>query len=229
MKLSIIIPVFNEKNTINQVISRVLKVPLKNIKKEIILVDDFSTDGTREIIRKIKNPLIKSFYHKKNLGKGAAIRTALKNASGDIIIIQDADLEYNPEEYPQLLKPILLRKSKVVYGARFTKKHTPKYRIYYLGNILLTFITNLLYNSKINDMETCYKVFKAEVMRGIELKSKGFEFEPEITAKILNKGYKIYEVPITYKSRTITEGKKISWKDGIKAIYYLIKYRFSNN
>ncbi len=226
MKLSIIIPVYNEEKNILKVIKKVKKVKLKNIKKEIIIIDDFSTDNTRRILKKIKDKSLKIFFHPKNIGKGAAIRTALKHITGDIVLIQDADLEYNPEEYPKLLEPIINGKAKVVYGKRFTKQHKPRYRIYYLGNLVLTFITNLLYNSKIKDMETCYKVFKKDVIKNIKLNAKKFDFEPEVTSKILKKGYRIYEVPISYKSRSIKEGKKIGWEDGIEAIYYLIKYRF---
>ena len=224
--LSIIMPVFNEEKTIMEVIKRVLKGPLKNIKKELVIVDDFSTDNTRKLLSKIKNKNIKIFYHTKNRGKGSAIRTALTHVTGHIILIQDADLEYKPEEYPRLLKPILDKKTKVVYGSRFKEKHKPKYFFYYAGNILLTFITNLFYNSKITDMETCYKVFRREVLRNIKLRARRFDFEPEITAKLLKKRYKIYEVPISYKCRDIEEGKKITWKDGVVAIYYLLKYRF---
>ena len=228
LKLSVIIPAYNEEKTINDVISAVLKVPLKNIKKEAIIVDDFSTDNTRNILKKIRAKNIKIFFHERNLGKGSAIRTALKHATGDIILVQDADLEYNPEEYPKLLEPIINNKAKVVYGVRFTKQHKPRYIIYYLGNLVLTFITNLLYNSKIRDMETGYKVFDKEVIKNIELKARKFDFEPEITAKILKKGYKIYEVPVSYLSRSVKEGKKIGWKDGLEAIYYLVKYKFSD-
>ena len=227
-KLSILIPAYNEEKTINEVISAVLKVSLKNIKKEIIIVDDFSTDNTKNILKKIKNKSVKIFFHEKNLGKGSAIRTALRHATGNIILVQDADLEYSPEEYPKILEPIIKNRAKVVYGSRFTKQHRPRYKIYYFGNLVLTFITNLLYNSRISDMETGYKAFKREVVKDIKLKAKKFDFEPEITAKILKRGYKIYEVPITYKSRSIKEGKKIGWKDGIEAVYYLIKYRFTD-
>jgi len=227
MKLTIIIPVYNEEKTILQVINKVKKVKLKNIKKEIIIVDDFSKDNSRNILLKLKDKSIKILFHQKNQGKGAAIRTGLKYTSGDIILIQDADLEYNPEEYPKLLQPIINNKAKVVYGVRFTKQHKPRYKIYYLGNLFLTFVTNLLYSSKIRDMETCYKVFRKDVIKNIRLRAKRFDFEPEITAKILKKSHKIYEVPISYKSRSIKEGKKIGWKDGLGAIYYLIKYRFT--
>ena len=228
MKLSIIIPVYNEEKTILKIIDKVKKQKLKNIRKEIIIVDDFSTDGTRQILKKIRYKNIKILYHKKNIGKGAAIRTALKYANGNIILIQDSDLEYNPAEYPKLIDPIINGNAKVVYGVRFTKQHKPRYKIYYLGNIILTLITNLIYNSKIKDMETGYKVFRRGVIKNIKLRSKKFDFEPEITAKILKKGYKIYEVPISYRSRSVKQGKKIGWKDGIKAFFYLIKYRFCN-
>ena len=224
MKLSIIIPVYNEKNTILKLIKTVENVDVGKTKKELILIDDFSTDSTRDLLKKIQNHKI--FYHTKNKGKGSAIRTGLNHATGDIIIIQDADLEYNPNEYPNLLRPILEGKTKVVYGSRFLKKHKAKYLLYYLGNILLSLITRILYFRKITDMETCYKVFKREVINNINLKSKRFDFEPEITAKIIKKGYKIIEVPVSYKCRDFKEGKKISWKDGVKAIWYLLKYRF---
>jgi len=234
-KVSIIIPTYNEEKTITDVINRILKVPLTNIKKEVIIVDDFSTDKTRDTLNKIKNKNIKIFYHKTNMGKGSAIRTALKNATGDIILVQDADLEYNPEEYPKLIKPILNKKTKVVYGSRFLskggklkEKNPFVYYIHFLGNWGLTQITNLLFKSKLTDMETCYKVFTKDVIKNIKLRAKRFDFEPEITAKILKKHHKIYEVPISYKSRDIKEGKKITWKDGVKALYYLIKYRFTD-
>src|SRR3989344_2893713 len=187
MKLSIIIPVYNEEKTILKIIDKVKKQKLKNIRKEIIIVDDFSTDGTRQILKKIRYKNIKILYHKKNIGKGAAIRTALKYANGNIILIQDSDLEYNPAEYPKLIDPIINGNAKVVYGVRFTKQHKPRYKIYYLGNIILTLITNLIYNSKIKDMETGYKVFRRGVIKNIKLRSKKFDFEPEITAKILKK------------------------------------------
>lgn len=228
MKLSVIIPAYNEVKTIDKIIKRVKGVKLKNIKKEIIIIDDFSTDGTREKLKKIKDKNIKNirvFFHKKNFGKGMAVRTGLKHSRGDIIIIQDADLEYYPEEYPKLIKPILEKKTKVVYGSRFLKKPKPRYRIYYFGNILLSMFTNILYGSNISDMETCYKVFTKDVIKSIKLRAKRFDFEPEITSKILKRDYKIIEVPISYKSRSVEEGKKIGWKDGLKAFLVLLKYR----
>jgi glycosyltransferase involved in cell wall biosynthesis len=228
MKLSIIIPVYNEEKSILEVINKVKKVNI-SITKEIIIVDDFSTDNTKNILNKLNN--LKIFFHQKNRGKGSAIRTALKHATGDIILIQDADLEYDPQEYQKLLTPILENRTKVVYGSRSNaiKKNLKKmYKLHYLGNLFLTIMTNILYGTKITDMETGYKVFRKEVIQNINLKSKRFDFEPEITAKILKKGYKIVEVPIDFMGRKFNEGKKITWKDGVKALYYLIKYRFTN-
>jgi len=231
IKLSIIVPIFNEKNTLLEILDKVKSVKLKNIKKEIILIDDFSDDGTREILAQLKG--YKILYHKKNQGKGAAIRTGLKNTTGDIILIQDADLEYDPDDYPKLLEPILHDKAKVVYGSRFrsSKGHLKEkrffsYKLHSLGNRLLTLLTNSLFFVNLTDMESGYKVFTKDVIKNIKLRARRFDFEPEITAKILKKGYSIKEVPISYYSRDFTEGKKISWKDGIKAAFYLLKYRF---
>ncbi|MBW2976426.1 glycosyltransferase family 2 protein [Candidatus Woesearchaeota archaeon] len=229
MKLSVIIPVYNEEKTIRKVIAKVRRVKLGDIKKEIIIVDDFSSDNTRKILSELKGKNIKIFFHKKNQGKGAAIRTGLKYSTGDLILIQDADLEYNPEDYPQLLKPIIEKKAKVVYGSRLkTIKMNLEnmYKLHYFGNMFLTVMTNILYGTKISDMETCYKLFRKEVIKGMRLRARRFDFEPEITAKILKKGYKIKEVPISFAARKFDEGKKITWVDGIKALYYLIKYRF---
>lgn len=229
IKLSVIIPAYNEEKTIMEIVNKVVKVPLNNIKKEIIIIDDFSTDKTKEILKKIRNRNIKIFYHLKNMGKGSAIRTALKHATGDIILIQDADLEYNPQEYPKLLIPIIKGNQKVVYGTRLAYIKSTRRNmniVHFIGNLFLTFMTNILYGSKISDMETGYKIMKKEVLSKIKLNAKRFDFEPEITAKILKRGYKIYEVPITFQARKFKEGKKITWRDGIKAIYYLIKYRF---
>ena len=231
MKLTVIIPVYNEEKSILEVINRVKNVKLNEIEKEIIIVDDFSTDSTKELLEKLKDSRIKIFFHQKNQGKGTAIRTALKHATGDIILIQDADLEYDPIEYEKLLKPIIENETKVVYGSRLNaiKKNLKKmYKLHYLGNLFLTIMTNILYGTKITDMETGYKVFRREVIENMNLKAKRFDFEPEITAKILKKGYKITEVPIGFKGRKFNEGKKITWKDGIKALYYLIKYRFTD-
>ena len=227
MKLSIIMPVYNEKSTIKEIIHRIKNVP---IDKEIIIADDCSTDGTREILRKLQSEEydkgeIKIIYHEKNMGKGWAIRTALKYVSGEIVIIQDADLEYEPEDYPRLIEPIVSGEASVVYGPRSLGKKI-SYLSFYLGGQFLSFLTNILYGSHITDEATCYKVFRADVIKGINLKCERFEFCPEVTAKLLKKGYKIYEVPIHYYPRSIKEGKKINWKDGLEAIWTLIKYRF---
>ena len=227
LKLSIIIPVFNEQATISKVIENVSNAKI-SFSKEIIVVDDCSSDGTKEILRKMKSQ-IKIFFHQKNMGKGATIKTGLKNATGDILLIQDADLEYSPSEYKKLLKPIVENKTKVVYGSRVEaiKKNIKNMnKLHYIGNLFLTFATNALYGAKITDMETGYKVFSREVIEKINLRARRFDFEPEITAKILKNGYKIYEVPIEFKARKFNEGKKITFIDGIKAFYYLLKYRF---
>lgn len=224
-ELSIIIPVYNEKHNLPKILKKVESIDLNDIEQSIIIVDDFSTDGTREILQSSGNKHI-ILYHDQNKGKGAAIRTGLDYANGDIVLIQDADLEYDPNDYPALLKPLLDGKADVVYGNRFTESHKPAQVIYYLGNIFLTFVTNLIYGSRIHDMETCYKVFKRDVIKNIRYNSNRFDFEPEITAKILKEHYRIFEVPISYASRTTKEGKKIGWKDGIQALWTLIKYRF---
>lgn len=236
MILSIIIPVFNEEETVGEIIKRVLSVKLPpQLEKEIIAVDDGSTDGSKSKIKSLKLEKIKLLSHSKNLGKGAAIRAGLKSATGDIIIIQDADLEYDPTYYPTLLKPILENRVKVVYGTRlinyplrFWGKNKTILPTHLIANRFLTGLTNLLFNSNLTDMETCYKIFRADCLKGITLVSSGFEFEPEITAKFLTKGYKILEIPINVTPRTHREGKKISWKDGFKAVFTLLKFRLSN-
>ena len=229
LKLSVIIPVYNEENTIKNVIDKVKKVHIKGISKEIIVIDDFSTDRTRNALEKIKDKSLKVLHHKKNIGKGAAIRTGLQNATGDIILIQDADLEYDPKEYEKLLSPLIKNKVDVVYGSRLNsirKNMKNMYKLHYIGNLFLTLMTNLLYGVRITDMETGYKVFRKEVVKGMHIKANRFDFEPEITAKILKKGYKIFEVPISFAGRRFDEGKKTTWKDGVQAAYYLVKYRF---
>ena len=228
-KLSILMPVYNEKKTILKIIEEVKKAKLKGLAKEIIIVDDFSTDGTRDILRKIKDSSVRIYYHNKNQGKGTAVRTAISNSKGNILLIQDADLEYSPKEYGKLLKPILENKADVVYGSRFEsiRKNLKKmYKLHYIGNLFLTFMTNILYNAKISDMETGFKVFRKKVIKNMNLRAKRFDFEPEITSKILKRGYKIHEVPVEFVGRKFDEGKKITWKDGVKAAYYLLKYRF---
>jgi glycosyltransferase involved in cell wall biosynthesis len=232
MKLSIIVPVYNEEKTIQEILRRIRDVKLSpSLSKEIIVVDDGSTDSTKRILRKTSGVI--RLRHKTNKGKGTAIRTGIKKSRGEIILIQDADLEYNPADYPRLIEPILEGKAKVVYGTRlkdyplrlFGKKRTP-HVTHYLGNKFLTFITNVLYRNELSDMETCYKVFAREVVDKINLKAKRFDFEPEITAKVLKRKYRIDEVPIKVKPRGYREGKKITWKDGLVAVWALIKYRF---
>ncbi|MDP3765449.1 MAG: glycosyltransferase family 2 protein [Nanoarchaeota archaeon] len=227
-KLSIIIPVYNEEKTISEIIRRVKNARLKGIEKEIVIVDDASTDGTKEILNGIKDNSIKIIYHKKNMGKGFAIRTALNYATGNIILIQDADLEYNPEEYPKLLEPIIEGKATVVYGSRqLGKKHSKYARLaYYIAGLSLTALSNILYGINITDEPCGYKVFSSDVIKGINLKCKRFEFCPEITAKISKKGIKIYEVPSSYSPRSRKEGKKIKFSDWLEAVYTLVKYRF---
>jgi len=228
MKLSIIIPVYNEKESIEKLIEKVKAVKLGKIKKEIIIIDDFSTDGSREILKKIKDKQIKVIFHNENKGKGYAIRTGLKQVTGDIVIIQDADLEYDPEDYKKLIKPIIEKQVKVVYGSRILGNNNYSALSFFLGGKLLTFIANLLYNIKISDEPTCYKVFKTEVIKNLNLECERFEFCPEVTAKIAKKGYKIKEIPISYYPRNKKQGKKINWKDGLEAIWTLIKYKFKN-
>ena len=224
MKLSIIIPVFNEVNTIAVIIQ---KVQSADYDKEIIVVDDASTDGTKDVLQKLsQQPKIKIFYHEKNRGKGAAIRTAIKNITGNITIIQDADLEYDPVDYTILLKPIIDGRADVVYGSRFQGgPHRVLFFWHYLGNKFLTLFSNMMTNLNLTDMETGYKAFKSNVIKNISLSSDRFGFEPEVTAKIAhNNNYKIYEVPISYSGRDYSEGKKIGWKDGVAAIYFILKY-----
>ncbi|MDI6715607.1 MAG: glycosyltransferase family 2 protein [Actinomycetota bacterium] len=225
MKLSVIIPCYNEKATILEILRKVQEV---SIDKEIIIVDDGSTDGTRELLSGLSDDNVKVILHEKNKGKGAAIRTGIGHASGDIIIIQDADLEYDPNDYPALVKPIENGDALVVYGSRLLRQNNISYLRYFLGGKLITLITNLLYGTKITDEPTCYKVFRADLLKSLDLKCTRFEFCPEVTAKIAKKHIKIHEVPISYYPRSLEEGKKIGWKDGIEAILTLLKYRFRN-
>ncbi len=230
--LTVIIPAYNERETIEEIIRRVREAPLDpdlHMDKEIIVVDDGSTDGTREILQRVAEaqPDIKIIFHERNQGKGAAIRTALQHASGDYIVIQDADLEYDPREFSVLLRPLVEGKADVVYGSRFLGPHRAFLFLHYLGNKFLNLVTNILYDTILTDMETCYKMFRAEVIKNIPLHARGFEFEPEITAKVLKRGYRVFEVPISYSGRDFEEGKKIHpWKDGLRALWTLIKYRF---
>ena len=225
MKLSILMPVYNEQATIEEIVRQVVAVDLD---KELIIVDDGSTDGTREILRdKIEGqPNVRVVYHDHNKGKGAAIRTGKDFITGDIAIIQDADLEYDPNDYHALIDPIIKKKADVVYGSRFLGTRRAFLFWHYLGNRFLTFVTNLLYNTMLTDMETCYKVFRAEILKEMKIRSDRFEFEPEITAKVFKKGYKVFEVPIYYAGRDFAEGKKITWRDGFRAVWTIIKFRF---
>ena len=224
MKLSVIVPVYNERETVREILERVRAV---GVEKEIIVVDDGSTDGTRDILREEEGRGdVRVIYHPQNRGKGAAIRTGLEHATGDVVLIQDADLEYDPRDYPRLLQPILEGRAEVVYGSRFRGRCESMLFWHALGNKLLTLATNLIYGAALSDMETCYKAFKAEVIKSIPLRARRFEFEPEVTAKVLKRGYRIHEVPISYSGRKHHEGKKITWRDGFTALWTLIKYRF---
>jgi len=224
MKLSVIMPVFNEESTIEKIIDRVKRV---NIDKQIIVVDDGSTDRTRGILENRLDSSIKVLYHKRNQGKGRAIRTAIPYIEGKVTVIQDGDLEYDPEDYQRLLQPILEGKDKVVYGSRFLKYNKPIYLHFVLGNKFLTWLINILYHSKLTDSYTCYKAFDSNVLRSLTLETERFEFEAEVTVKLLKKGYRVREVPISYSPRTLREGKKIGWKDAFLGILTIIKYRFS--
>lgn len=225
-KVSVIIPCYNEVKTIQDVLQRVMAVEEAD---EIIIVDDGSTDGTRDLLPSLENELVRVVLHPHNMGKGAAVRTGFKEATGDIILIQDADQEYDPREYPSLLKPIREGIATVVYGSRFLGG--PRKAMFFwnmIANRTLTLVTNLLYNSIISDMETCYKVFRADVIKNIELRSNRFEIEPEVTAKVLKRKIRIYEVPISYNGREWNEGKKIKWYDFFIALWTLVRYRFTN-
>lgn len=226
-KVTVLIPVFNEVSTLREILKKVEEASFCGLEKEIILIDDYSTDGTRETLEELKDKY-KIFYHEKNMGKGAALRTGFEHMTGDIVIIQDADLEYDPVDYEPLIKLILEDKADVVYGSRFAggKPSRSFMFTHLLGNKILTIMTNILYNATLTDMETCYKAFKTEFIKGIQIKSNRFDFEPEITAKVLKKGARLYELPISYHGRLHAEGKKITWKDGVHAILALVKFRF---
>lgn len=228
-KITILIPIFNEVNTLKTILEKVEQTDFCGLEKEIILIDDYSTDGTREILEKLKDKY-KIFYHDQNLGKGAALRTGFEHMTGDIVVIQDADLEYDPVDYQPLIKLILDDKADVAYGSRLSggKPSRSFMFTHLLGNKLLTLITNILYNTTLTDMETCYKAFKTSFIQGIQIRSNRFDFEPEITAKVLKRGARLYELPISYYGREYEEGKKITWKDGLHAVWALVKFRFAD-
>jgi glycosyltransferase involved in cell wall biosynthesis len=224
--LSVVMPVFNERATIEEIVARVLAVPLRI---ELIVVDDCSTDGTRDVLAGLRERAsFTLLLQEHNQGKGAALRRGFAAASGDVVVVQDADLEYSPEEFPHLLELIADGRADVVYGSRFLGRHRVFLFTHYLGNRLLTLLTNVLYNTMLTDMETCYKLMRREVLDGLTLHSNGFGIEPELTAKIFKRGWRVYEVPITYDGRSYEEGKKIGWKDGVVALWVLLRYRFTD-
>jgi glycosyltransferase involved in cell wall biosynthesis len=223
--VSVVMPVFNEKATIDEIIRRTLAVPLR---VQLIVVDDCSTDGTREMLAALQRELgFTLVLQPQNAGKGAALRRGFEEVRGDLVVIQDADLEYSPEEFPELIDLICQGRADVVYGSRFLGRHRVFMFTHYMGNRALTMFTNVLYNTMLTDMETCYKVMRAEVLRSMSLEANGFGIEPELTAKIFKRGYRVYEVPITYDGRGYDEGKKIGWRDGFVALWVLLKFRFT--
>jgi glycosyltransferase involved in cell wall biosynthesis len=229
LTISVVIPVYNEVKTIEEILKQIRAIDLPH-RRELIVVDDFSTDGTRKVLaaEAAAHDDTRVFLHARNQGKGAAVRTGLKQVSGDVVIIQDADLEYDPRDYAKLLRPIEEGRTKVVYGSRFLGEHKAMYFWHTLGNKMLTLATNVMFDTTLTDMETCYKVFTVDIARALKLKSNRWGFDPEITAKILKRGNRIYEVPIAYNGREFWEGKKISWKDGFTVMGSLIRYRFLN-
>jgi len=223
--LSVVMPVFNETGTVEEIIRRVTAVPIRT---QLIVVDDCSTDGTRDILSRLQRELgFTLLLQPENRGKGAALRTGFASVRGDLVVIQDADLEYSPEEYPLLTELIVAGRADVVYGSRFLGRHRVFLLTHYMGNRLLTMIANILYNTMLTDMETCYKVMRVDVLRSMTLESNGFGIEPEMTAKIFKRGYRVYEIPITYAGRGYEEGKKITWVSGLVALWVLLKFRFT--
>ena len=223
--LSVVMPVYNERDTVEEIIRRVVALPMR---VELIVVDDVSTDGTSELLERLRTELGFTLLRQpRNAGKGAALRRGFAAVTGDLVVVQDADLEYHPEEYPLMTNLITSGRADVVYGSRFLGTHRVFLLTHYLGNRLLTFITNVLYNTMLTDMETCYKVMRTDVLHSFDLKSNGFGIEPEITAKVFKRRYKVYEVPISYDGRGYDEGKKITWRDGVVALWVLLKYRFT--
>jgi glycosyltransferase involved in cell wall biosynthesis len=223
--LSVIVPVFNERSTVAEIVRRMRAVELP-VEREIVIVDDGSYDGTTDVLTQLRDSTVRVVGHGANRGKGAAIRTGLENSTGDLVLVQDADLEYDPEDWPRLLAPVLKGRARVVYGSRFTGERRNMLFLHWVGNRFLSLVTNVLYNSTLSDMETCYKLFDRRVLDGIRLQADRFDFEPEFTAKVLRRGIRIYEVPISYAGREPNEGKKITWHDGVIALWTLVKYRF---
>ena len=223
--LSVIVPVYNERNTVAEIVRRMrsVEVPLE---REIVIVDDGSTDGTRQVLSQLADSTVHVVLHNGNQGKGAAVRTGLAQVTGDLVLIQDADLEYDPDDWPKLLAPALKGRARVVYGSRFTGERRNMLFVHWVGNRFLSLVTNVLYNTTLSDMETCYKLFEREIIQGLPLRASRFDFEPEVTAKVLRQGIRIYEVPISYSGREVDEGKKITWRDGFAALWTLVKYRF---
>jgi len=224
-RLSVIVPVFNERNTVAEIVRRMRAVDLP-VEREIVIVDDGSFDGTRDVLTQLQDSTVRVVLHPHNRGKGYAIRTGLEHVTGDLVLIQDADLEYDPDDWPKLLAPVMKGRAVVVYGSRFTGERRNMLFLHWVGNRFLSIVTNVLYNTTLSDMETCYKLFTRDLISSIKLNAERFDFEPEVTAKILRKGIRIYEVPISYSGREISEGKKITWRDGFQALWTLVKYRF---
>jgi glycosyltransferase involved in cell wall biosynthesis len=222
--LSVIVPVYNERNTVAEILRRIRAVDLP-LRLEVIVVDDGSTDETDKVLAALEDSTVRVVTHPTNQGKAAAIRTGIATARGELVLIQDADLEYDPDDWPRLLDPVLKGKAHVVYGSRFTGEHRSMRPSQWLGNRLLTLTTNVLYRSTLSDMETCYKLFDRSVLDGITIESDRFDFEPEITAKVLRRGYRIYEVPVSYAGRDASEGTKFEWRDGVRALATLVRYR----
>jgi glycosyltransferase involved in cell wall biosynthesis len=226
-KLSVVVPVFNERNTLVEIVRRMRAVELPDsIEREIIVVDDGSDDGTRDVLQQLGDSTVRVILHERNRGKGAAVRTGFANATGEYVLVQDADLEYDPEDWPKLLNPVLRGRTRVVYGSRFTGERRNMLFMHWVGNRFLSFVTNVLYNTTLSDMETCYKLVDRRLLDELSLSADRFDIEPEITAKILKRGVRIYEVPISYAGREFDEGKKITWHDGFAAFWTLLKYRF---
>jgi glycosyltransferase involved in cell wall biosynthesis len=228
-KLSVIMPVYNERTTVVEVLRRMRTVELPDgIDREIIVVDDGSTDGTRDVLRQLHDSTVRVLWHKGNRGKGAAVRSGIEVASGDYVLIQDADLEYDPEDWPKLVAPVLRGRAQVVYGSRFTGERRNMLFLHWVGNRMLSLVTNVLYNTTLSDMETCFKLVDRNLLVDLKLRCNRFDIEPEITAKILKRKIRIYEVPISYTGREFDEGKKITWRDGFAALWTLAKFRFAD-